>query len=928
MQEFFYSFVGLGSIFEGITDINEERSRLFMDEYDSENNLIKKSLATYLNGIKMLKNKDKNSLSTSEKEALSLFESTFFKNLIFEITRGEPSIIKYNISSTNSFNKNRPHQELSQMLDSEAILPAFNGNENYTVGELLKDLTKYALLANPENGAIGFRNHIPMSVFKKYGIDKSMLQLGDVTIAGGRYYNLMFNGTAKSIASISNGRIEYDLLGNISHISLGSEGSYDATAVTQTMNALNKRLGSEIFVYSKDADGNTIILVNDNPLVTTKGRFTRQYYQHNPDKATRYQPKDIGVRNASQVADISQFQKTFPFSVKAPEFIVVSGKNGQKYLFEATKHIPVLDGSSVVYRQINKLGGHGVNEYNPRADVNTSMFPDNMVGEKAQPLRISGKKESASQGNHPRNVVEAVNQTMEIPTSTPAGTRAKYLLDMYMKEGLLTEETVKKFSLKKYDKYSTYGSYNRNTGTITMNSEWLGTEEYVIALAEEVTHAIVSQYTDIHLDYTKVPIVIDANGKVYVNPDVIRDQENLPETVAKFLRVYSNATDQILESLSDDLGITKKEVFDKAVEYRNWLLSKDKTLENKPRVAEEGSEAQSKFEAIAYRITNIDEFIAGAVDDEVFKKELSNHKYKSEDKSLLDKIVEYFKDIIDNLLTENGKGKMDEASTKAVLGLLTEIRPKKTEAPKSVKKPRAKQSVKTDTEAEKLLRDTGSKSIDNLSSTGESALMLRPVSDSKISRRARELTQRERQKAYDEVIEKLKEKGILSKHRKSGGFFVSMANSKKSYLEIEKISEAWKKKFGINIPENIFLQVTEEYSTRRGMAQDFGRLYSGNNSFKTLKPNETFWKAVENKIAFEESMREDFENSRREGQYQEVDGEITPYTTSDFTETITKEEFTERLLKDGVAEIAGEKITKGEFDSMTKEEQKNLLACL
>ena len=41
------------------------------------------------------------------------------------------------------------------------------------------------LLNSVENGAIGFRNYIPMSVFKKYNFDTKLTALANMQIGGG-----------------------------------------------------------------------------------------------------------------------------------------------------------------------------------------------------------------------------------------------------------------------------------------------------------------------------------------------------------------------------------------------------------------------------------------------------------------------------------------------------------------------------------------------------------------------------------------------------------------------------------------------------------------------------------------------------------------------------------------------------------------------
>ena len=77
-----------------------------MDETDNEGKVVNQSLANYLNTLKMQEVKTPLDKLPNNKR---IFNKNFFKNLEFSLSKGEPSVIKYNINNNNSFNKNRPH---------------------------------------------------------------------------------------------------------------------------------------------------------------------------------------------------------------------------------------------------------------------------------------------------------------------------------------------------------------------------------------------------------------------------------------------------------------------------------------------------------------------------------------------------------------------------------------------------------------------------------------------------------------------------------------------------------------------------------------------------------------------------------------------------------------------------------------------------
>ena len=332
MQDFIYSFSRL-SIFDGTSDINSERERLFMDMFveDESGNqrMVHTSLATYLNSLKMLKTKlpENGKFKPEEVAAIELFQRHFFKNLEFEIAKNEPSIIKYSINNSNNFNKNRPHNDLLRMMNSQQKLPDFNGDTNYTFEKLVKDLTKYALLSKTENGAIGFRNYIPMAVFKKYNLNSEMLDISDLNLNGGRIFNVLFNGSTRSITSLLRSSIETNILTQEKVINIPSEYVINKdpnySNIDYTIRKANKNLGVNMF----ERKGN-VIHVKENPTAISKNRFLRQYYQHNPENAYKLNFKDIGVLLKKQVVNVKGFTRDFKelsgvFSDMLPGYISV-----------------------------------------------------------------------------------------------------------------------------------------------------------------------------------------------------------------------------------------------------------------------------------------------------------------------------------------------------------------------------------------------------------------------------------------------------------------------------------------------------------------------------------------------------------------------------------------------------------------------------
>lgn len=716
MQEFIYSIRSL-RIFEGVENINEERRRLFMDEYDDKDNRTKDSLATYLNSLKMMKNKDLSSLSEEERKvyttAIELFNKTFFKNLVFEISRNSPSIIKYNISNTSSFNKNRSHSDITSIMDSKQKLPPFNGNENYTLEDLVKDLTKYALLSNPENGAIGFRNQLPMAVFKKYEIDKDLLIIGDIQQNGGRVFNSFFNGQAKALASLTNGRLKTDFENRVVEVLIPEDRNFNLQELKDLIARYNAKIGiPNFYKLETSATGSLRITIQDPQKYNlSKGRFLRQYYQHNPQNAYKLSSTVSGIKKG-KVALTGSFVLSADAMPQIPDFVSMVGENGKRHLFELKAITSEAGEMYCEYVQIATLGGSGVNEYNPDKDVNVSMFPENNLPDNLRDAPTSPKNKNAVEKALPKIVEEVISDIVNNPVEGTQNTedaksveRAVKIVEFFHSMGLIDQDL--KVVLEDLGEGTLYGKYAPGSKTITMNEFYYhnNRNEYIIAFAEELTHSVLTRFTDQYLRNDVAPLIFDGNT-ITINSEVYRDSDNIPASVQTFMMVYGKASEELLkkvarlESAASGKNTTVADIFNKALEYRKWLLDKkgpEPTLSNK--------EVDDLFKAVAYRVTNIDEFIAGTLDDADFKKALSESEYLQSGKTFLEKLAEIFTRFIDSLSFMTTGKNLDTSAVEAVLGLVEDLHVKEMKQSTEKKTKPLTELRSTDKMVEEILED-------------------------------------------------------------------------------------------------------------------------------------------------------------------------------------------------------------------------------
>ena len=86
--------------------------------------------------------------------------------------------------------------------------------------------------------------------------------------------------------------------------------------------------------------------------------------------------------------------------LKFPDYVSMMDNNKQLHLYElATEQDYSTESKGIRYNRINKLGGFGVNEFNPNSEVRTSIFESNNVKEIAPGERaLSTKNRNVNKG--------------------------------------------------------------------------------------------------------------------------------------------------------------------------------------------------------------------------------------------------------------------------------------------------------------------------------------------------------------------------------------------------------------------------------------------------------------------------------------------------------------------------------------------------
>jgi hypothetical protein len=155
IKRYLNSYTAASTLFDNI-NAQAERERLFFDRTSTG----KASLATY---IKDLKRTNSSLASNKLIERLELVVST----------QGEPSLIKFNNSSSGFYDENGLNNALLELMELNINLPSFNG-EPYTSRKLAQDLITYSYLEGGVQEATQFVKFIPLSYLDKMGFSLNL----------------------------------------------------------------------------------------------------------------------------------------------------------------------------------------------------------------------------------------------------------------------------------------------------------------------------------------------------------------------------------------------------------------------------------------------------------------------------------------------------------------------------------------------------------------------------------------------------------------------------------------------------------------------------------------------------------------------------------------------------------------------------------
>lgn len=630
MKDYIYSYSNLG-IFDGTVDA--ERARLFMDNDNNE------SLASYLNKLKKAKN--------------DLFNQPFFKELEFVLNRGnEASLIKYSSNDRTAYNKNAVHNQLNMLNDSLVTLPDFNGR-TYTHEMLAKDLTKYALLSNQENGAIGFRQHIPMTILNKYNVTENLRKYSGV--GQNLSHNLLLNGDFKALMRTVGASTVLD---NTIRV-------YRYTPVVDGLiERINTKYGTGSLVYDALKG---VINVNNIDTNNFNSIFTKQFFQHNPEQARKLNHKNnkqwLNESNDKALDKLQWF--TVKTHIDTPEFYSIrDSKNSTFLLFE-------LD-SNGIYRKINTLGSFGLNEYSPFTYNAQSLIENNNVAkdniQTVKPIQV-GKDISLKDmiENHKIN-----NGLLKFMDNIPTDSKFKDIAELV--KPFMGDTKINVIDLKGMGN-ALYVPLSENDGTVSTDVGQLNrgeiyvsedlvksgnTEKMNYAIMEEAIHSVTVNEVNKYIDTSKSYLDKDGNINLEYKTDEI------PAHIVKLVSLFKQGSKHILNNMATNSSL--EEAVKRINDQKQLFNNLSKGIQTNTDTVEPIGE---NFKRNVYRTLNLGEFIAGVMLDDTFRTEMNNLQYRSTGKSILSQFAEVIAKIVDKL--SNSKrvpGSVTAHTFDAVMALL------------------------------------------------------------------------------------------------------------------------------------------------------------------------------------------------------------------------------------------------------------------
>ena len=633
-----YAYTNNAELFHN--GIENERARLF---FDNENN---ESLASYITRLK------------GNDELAGLFQLPFFKDLRMAIDYETlPSIIKYSSGDMTPLYNMKVDNILRRFMNSKDPLPPKKDGTPMTYESLLKDITIYAVLADQANGAIGFRQYLPVELLEKYSVTNALRNSNIVSDPS--VMSFLYNGPKAGLQTFLGKQMDKETKVII------NSNLIDVEDVRQVVMQANQSIEEATGIQNAfliNSNGDVMYTINED--VNYYSGYARQYIQHNPAsvksqiKPTSNRMKALAEVNGVTLVDRVEnesIDKFIELESEEPYLVLLTSK-GKPLLFEKRKTEDLEDGSIAThYQRIPTLGNYGFNEYNSVNDVNESMVQDNnpTVEFEDSPMILSISDEIAG------------NRELEIKTI-----------------GQYIEETLNSPDNKYYDMVETFKDFfvNGNDISISFSSEIPGAAQYVPATFDNNGELMEQAYILVNEEYAKNASMSELDDKVmeeiihHLTVSTINDYVNITAINADGTLVIETKGKPIPASLQTVLNLYQEGLQHYIQKYGSEALFAKMAPYTQDQNAGPNSLTISEEDAlVAYRLSDIHEFIAGLfIKDSQFANEMRNTISNVASESILESFAKAFFRFLSKIAPNNIKKYITGETAKSLYDFLAE----------------------------------------------------------------------------------------------------------------------------------------------------------------------------------------------------------------------------------------------------------------
>ena len=483
---------------------------------------------------------------------------------------GKPSLIEFNNTDGDNFDEVHLYNAFAELIINDRKLPDWNG-EPYSTKQLAQDLIVYAYVEGGVQEAIQFVKYVPVEYLESVGVETP-------------------------------------------------QGFVAANEMLQSYNpARRPDVFKHLLGYKE---------IND--MTAHNHTFTKQFFQHNPDRARSMSNEDQ-MKNMANKQMVNGKLESFTYMGEAvPRFATTRNKTKSREkqdVYNLYEHV-----GNGKFMRISVLGTFGMNEYQYNNDNAVSLIEDIKPEPVSyQPNRVTPSKKDITNSFNIKNgesltdVMQRVAD-MKYDRYKHINEAAKILLPLLKDTTDVRIETGSNVN----------GRYNRKTDTVHMDANVLsrGRDQIGRTLFHEAVHSVTSNELRKYYDKTGLNLL-----------------ENAPAHVINLHLVFSEFRKQIDQSAIDNLQ--------RKIANRKAGLPDTETLTDNDL-------------ALTYGATSIFEFVTTALTEPTFQIEMSKVPYKSTGQSIWERFKEAVLRILKTLSPELQQDTLAANAIMETLNFITE----------------------------------------------------------------------------------------------------------------------------------------------------------------------------------------------------------------------------------------------------------------